>query len=67
MIKILSSWSRPGGSTIAFIRLCNLFNDRGLECEFYGQHDWHLDKCNGKDIKDYQPDDALEPGAYYTE
>ena len=45
MIKILSGWSNPGGSTTAFINLCNLFNENGYECTFYGPHQWHLDKC----------------------
>lgn len=44
-IKILSGWSNPGGSTVAHINLCNLFNDNGLDCTFYGGHTWHLDKC----------------------
>lgn len=44
-IKIMSGWSDPGGSTVAFINLCNLFNERGYDCTFYGPHEWHLDKC----------------------
>ena len=44
-IKIISGWTNPGGSTVAFINLCNLFNENGLDCTFYGPHDWHLDKC----------------------
>ena len=44
-IKILSGWSNPGGSTEAFINLCNLFNQRGHDCTFYGPHEFHLDKC----------------------
>lgn len=47
MIKIISGWSNPGGSTTAFINLCNLFNKNGYDCTFYGPHDWHLDKCSG--------------------
>lgn len=47
-VKIISGWSNPGGSTVANINLCNLFNDNGIECEFWGPHNWHLDKCNGK-------------------
>jgi hypothetical protein len=45
MIKIVSGWSNPGGSTTAFINLCNLFNENGYDCTFYGPHKWHLDKC----------------------
>ena len=44
-IKIISGWSAPGGSTVAFINLCNLFNERGHDCTFYGPHEWHLNKC----------------------
>ena len=44
-VKIISGHTNPGGSTIAQINLCNLFNDRGLDAVFYGPHDWHLDKC----------------------
>lgn len=44
-IKILSGWSNVGGSTTAFINLCNLLNREGYDCTFYGPHDWHLDKC----------------------
>lgn len=50
MIKIISGHSGPGGSTTAFINLTNLFNKNGCECVFYGPHDYHLNKCNGKII-----------------
>lgn len=56
-VKILSSWSNPGGSTISFIRLCNLFNDKGYDATFYGQHDWHLDKCKSDKLDQYNPED----------
>jgi|TARA_Y100000034_G_C6839917_1_gene379870 hypothetical protein len=52
-IKILSGWSAPGGSTTAFVNLCNLFNEKGLDCTFYGPHDWHLDKCQAKTTKEF--------------
>ena len=51
MIKIFTGWSNPGGSTTAFINLCNLFNNNGHECIMYGPHDWHLDKCNGAKLQ----------------
>ena len=51
-IKILSGWSNPGGSTIAFINLCNLFNENGLDCTFYGLHDWHLGRCKSGRLQD---------------
>jgi len=44
-VKILSGWSNPGGSTVAHINLCNLLNANGINCTFYGPHEWHLDKC----------------------
>ena len=44
-IKILSGWSNPGGSTTAFINLCNLFSENGLDCTFYGPHEFHLGQC----------------------
>jgi len=50
-IKIISGWSNAGGSTVAHINLCNLFNNNGIRAEFYGPHDWHLDKCNGKPME----------------
>lgn len=49
-IKILSGWSAPGGSTVAFINLCNLFNERGYDCTFYGPHEWHTKHCKGKSL-----------------
>ena len=52
MIKIISGWSNPGGSTTAFINLCNLFNENGYDCTFYGPHDWHLDKCKSGTFQD---------------
>jgi hypothetical protein len=61
-VRILSGWSNPGGSTVAFINLTNLLNDAGMDTIFYGPHEWHLDKCKGEstsrlDISN--PEDAL--------
>ena len=53
MIKIISGYSGPGGSTTAFINLCNAFNQHGLDCIFYGPHSWHMDKCRSKDIEEF--------------
>jgi len=61
VIKILSGWSNPGGSTTAFINLCNMFNDNGIDCVFFGPHAWHMDKCRGQPL-DYagaDPDDNV--------
>ncbi len=49
-VKIVSGWSNPGGSTLHHISLCNLLNDNGFDCTFYGPNEWHLDKCNAKKL-----------------
>lgn len=46
-IKINSGWSKEGGSTFSLMELCDLFNERGHDCTFYGPHPWHLNKCKG--------------------
>jgi len=48
MIRILSGWSNPGGSTTAFINLTNALNEAGYETVFHGPHPWHLDKCKAE-------------------
>lgn len=53
-VKIVSSWTNPGGSTVAHINLCNLLNENGYDCTFYGPHDWHLDKCKGAKIQELE-------------
>ena len=53
-VKIASGWSNPGGSTIAHILLCNLFNDNGIDCTFYGPHPWHLKKCKADLLQNIQ-------------
>ena len=53
MLRIVSKYSGPGGSTIAFINLCNLFNQHGIDCIFYGPDPWHLDQCRSKDIEEF--------------
>jgi hypothetical protein len=60
-IKIASSWTRPGGGTVAHINLTNLLNENGYDCTFYGPHDWHLDKCKSDTIDKcvLAPDDIL--------
>ena len=60
-VKIVSSWTRPGGGTVAHISLTNLLNDNGYDCTFYGPHDWHLDKCKADTIDKCSvgPDDIL--------
>lgn len=60
-IKILSGWSLPGGSTLAHINLCNMFNKHEIPCVFYGPHPWHISKCNGAFLQsaDFEPDDII--------
>lgn len=40
MIKIVTGWSNPGGSTVANLNLVNLFNDYDIPSEVYGPHEW---------------------------
>lgn len=56
MVKIISGYSEKGGSTTAFINLTNIFNDNGIDCVFYGPHNWHLDKCDGDLLTNYRPE-----------
>ena len=61
-IKIISGWSKPGGSTCHHIWLTNTLNEQGYDCTFYGPHDWHLDKCKSGKIGDgvsIHPNDAV--------
>ena len=48
MIKILSGFTGPGGSTVAFNNLVNLFNDNGMDACLYGPHEWDGITCNFK-------------------
>lgn len=61
MIKIVTGWSNPGGSTTAFINLCNSLNSNGYECKLFGPHQWHLNKCNAGPVSEanVQTDDIL--------
>lgn len=56
MIRILSGWSNPGGSTTAFINLTNALNEANYETVFSGPHPWHLNKCRAEQ---YTPGDKL--------
>ncbi len=55
MIKIITGWSNHGGSTTAFVNLCNLFNENGIDCTLYGGQEWHLDKCRSGTLQDIEP------------
>jgi len=59
-IKIMSGWSNPGGSTVAFINLCTLLGRKGYDCTFYGPHEWHLDKCRGGTLEECSLNDPEE-------
>ena len=60
-IKIISALSMQRGSTFSLMELCDLFNERGYDCTFYGPHDWHLDKCRGDKTEnfDVEQDDII--------
>lgn len=51
MIKLVSSWTNPGGSTVALIDLCNLFNKHGMHAVLHGTADFPTGKCKYKKIK----------------
>ena len=58
-VSIVTGYSNPGGSTIAFIRLTNLLNDKGYDDTLYGPHEWHLGKCKGSLFKDFKTDSEI--------
>lgn len=55
-VKILTGFSERGGSTTALINLTNFFNENGIDCTFYGPHNWHLDKCKSDLISNLRLD-----------
>lgn len=61
MIKVISGFSGPGGSTIAFNTLINLFNSRGLPACFYGPSKWDGITCKFLPINELSlsPEDIL--------
>jgi hypothetical protein len=44
-VKILTGFSERGGSTFALSRICNYFNENGIDTVMYGPHDFHLGLC----------------------
>ena len=52
MVKIVTGFSGPGGSTMALIRLTNELNLRGYEAKMHGPHKWFLGRCKSALIKD---------------
>jgi hypothetical protein len=61
MVKIVSGYTDKGGSTTAFINLTNFLNENGIDCTFYGNQPWHLDKCKSGTFNDlvYNEDDVV--------
>lgn len=62
MIKIITRYSKPGGSTEVFCALTNALNKRGHKTVFMGPHKYHLSKCNSYHITQgvpIEPDDIL--------
>lgn len=61
MIKIISGYTDKGGSTTAFINLTNTLNLAGIDCTFYGPHEYHLNKCKSGLMNQLsvQPEDRL--------
>lgn len=56
MIKIITGYSGPGGSTIALRNLCKEFLKRDIPCEMYGPHDWFIDSKYTKLINEVKVD-----------
>jgi hypothetical protein len=55
MVKIVSGFSIPVGSTVALVNLCNQLNGRGCNCILYGPDNWHMDKCKSAKLSDFYP------------
>ena len=52
MIKVISGFTGPGGSTVAFNTLVNLFNENGLKACLYGNYKWDGITCAYKDVSE---------------
>jgi len=61
MIKIITTWGGPGGSTVALNNLVNLFNERGDEACLYAPNKWEGVTCNWDDINNvsFKEDDIV--------
>ena len=60
MIKVFTGFSGPGGSTVAFNNLVNLFNKNGLEACLYGPHIWEGITCRFKQgVVEPRPEDTV--------
>lgn len=56
MIKIVSGYSHPAGSTVALVNLCNQLNSRGYSSVLYGPDNWHIGKCASGLLRDFEPE-----------
>lgn len=56
MIKIVTSFSVPVGSTVALAGLCNRLNAGGHACKLFGPDRWHLDKCPSGTLAEFRPE-----------
>lgn len=56
MIKILTGWGGPGGSTVAHINLVNALNAIGVESKLYSNQDWHSSKCSSGKLSELKVD-----------
>lgn len=45
-VKIISGYTGFGGSTILFIELCRILNNKDVSCTLYGPNDWHLGEAS---------------------
>lgn len=54
MIKIVTGYSGPGGSTVVFNTLTNLFNENGLDACLYGPSKWVGIDCKFKTINEFK-------------
>ena len=60
MIKVLTGYSGPGGSTVAFNNLVNLFNENGLEARLYGPQLWEGINCKFmQGVVEPKPEDTV--------
>ena len=60
MIKIVNGFGGPGGSTVAFNNLVNLFNSKGLSATFYTPTKWEGITCKWDNVNNckYKFDDV---------
>ena len=62
MIKVISNWGGPGGSTVAFNNLVNMFNKKGRAACFYTPQKWDGVTCkwdSHQNIK-FNKDDVMK-------